>query len=76
VWLALSFQFVLPAAGVVVRYSEFESSIAAALFLGNVSAAGLWLQAPTVFFMELQCAYHSYRKPNSALQATCEDARA
>jgi hypothetical protein len=66
VWLALAFQFVLPASGVVVRYSSLENSVAAALFLGNVSVAGLWLQAPTVFFMELQCAYHSYRKPNNA----------
>lgn len=74
VWLALTFQFVLPAMGVLVGYASFGGSAAAALFLGNASVAGLWLQAPTVFFMELQCAHHS-RKPNNAPLATCEDAR-
>lgn len=76
VWLALAFQYVLPAVAVVFRYSTLENSMGTALFFGNASAAGLWFQAPAVFFMEIQSAYHSNRKPNNAMQATCEDARA
>jgi hypothetical protein len=76
VWLALAFQFVLPAVATFLRYSTLGNSMGTALFLGNASAAGLWFQAPTVFFLELQCASHSYREPNKAMQATCEDARA
>ncbi len=75
VWFALAFQFVLPAAGIVVGYSPRENSVATALLLGNVSAAGFWLQGPIVFFMEHQSAYH-HRTPNNSLQSTCEDARA
>lgn len=70
VWLALVFQFVLPAVAIFLRYSTLESSMGTALFFGNASVAGLWFQAPTVFFMELQCAYHSHRKPNNAMHAT------
>ena len=76
VWLALVFQFVLPAIATFLRYSTLENSMGTALFLANASAAGLWLQAPTVFFMELECANHRHREPNNAMQATCEDARA
>ena len=74
VWLALAFQFVLPALAVLAGYSSFGGSVAAALLLGNASVVGLWFQAPTVFFMELQCAYYG-RKPNKPIHATCEDAR-
>ena len=75
VWLALIFQFALPAAGVIVSFSGIEGFVAASLLLGTLAAAGLWLQAPTLFLMEVQCARH-YSKPNNAMHATCEDARA
>lgn len=72
VWLTLVVKFALPAAAVFVGYSALENSVAAALSLGNLAAAGLWLEAPTLFFMELQCARYSGR-PNNA---TCEGSRA
>lgn len=66
VWLALALQFLLPAVATLLRYSTLENSMGTALFIANASAAGLWLHAPTIFFMELQCAYHSHREPNNA----------
>jgi hypothetical protein len=65
-------KYVLAAVATLLRYSTVENSIGTVLLVGNASAARLWFQAPTVFVMELQCAYNSHREPNNAMQAPRE----